>query len=141
MPITERSARSPGACLVVGRLTEGARGRGGAQEPTFRRRLASSKSPNAHRLPRGGRAQQILQEPPQDESPKGLNRALTPSMLKAVRRADKGQKGSDEIVVAPKASGASTPCGLAKGLSMCLLTCGLAGFPPRKGLHGMLVRS
>jgi len=107
MPITARSAKSPGIRLAVGRVAERGRGTEEAGDPPLRRRLGSSKSPNGHlghRLPRA-RVQQVAQEGPQQESPKGLNRALTPSMLKVMRRADKGQKGSDEIVVAPKTSG------------------------------------
>jgi hypothetical protein len=111
MSITERSAISPGAHLAVGRLAEGLGGREGLGEASFRRRLGSSKSPSAPRLPRA-RLQQLLQEPLQEESPKGLNRALTPSMLKVVRRADKRKADSDELVVAPKTSGVMSPWGI-----------------------------
>lgn len=76
------------------------------EEPAFRRRIAPLKSPSSSHRAQNRRIQ-LIQEPVQEDSPKGLNRALTPSMLKAVKGGDAGDRKISEGLVAPKSSGNS----------------------------------
>ena len=103
MPIIQRSAISPAAPPSLSRLahTEASRQ---DHAPPFRRRLGAQKSPGSHRRPHA-RLAKLIAEPVQEDSPKGINRALTPSMLKAVRRSDRGDGKGAEALVAPKTSG------------------------------------
>ena len=103
MPIIQRSAISPAAPSSLSRL---AHTEASAQDHAhpFRRRLGAQKSPGSHRRPHA-RLAQLMAEPVQEDSPKGINRALTPSMLKAVRRSDRGDGKSAETLMAPKTLG------------------------------------
>ena len=103
MPIIQRSAISPAAPHSLSRLAN-TETTAQEQSPPFRRRLGPQKSPSSHRKPHA-RVAQLMAEPVQEDSPKGINRALTPSMLKAVRRSDRGDGKGTEALVAPKTSG------------------------------------
>lgn len=109
MPITQRSAITPAAHSSFNRLANTGAAEQGLtpSEPPFRRRIGALRSPHSNRSHRARtRAAQLVQEPVQEDSPKGLDRALTPSMLKAVKHSgDKGDSAKKETLVAPKSSG------------------------------------
>ena len=110
MPIIQRSAISPAAPSSFSRLNVGDTGNQeiAPPEPPFRRRIGALRSPHSSRRAHA-RMAHLIQEPVQEDSPKGLNRALTPSMLKAVKQIDKGEGKAAEALVAPKSSGTSHP--------------------------------
>ena len=104
MPITQRTAISPAAPASLRRLANSETGAEVSvpKEPAFRRRIGPLKSPSSTHK---SRRHQLMQEPVQEDSPKGLDRALTPSMLKAVKGVDIGDTARSEVLAAPKSSG------------------------------------